>query len=58
MTLGELLVLSFLALHPRPVCTAAYPQGIVTDEISCPRNDISNVGGFFDGMPCIRRFRA
>lgn len=58
MTLGELLVLSFLAFNPRPVCTERYPQGTVTDEPSCPAGALGNDSGIVNGYPCIRRFRA
>jgi hypothetical protein len=58
MTLGELLVLSFLAFQPRPVCTVEYPHGVVTGGMSCPAGALGNDSGIFDGVPCIRRFRA
>jgi hypothetical protein len=62
MTLGELLVLAFLEFHPLPVCTFAYPHGVVTHETSCPAKDLGNDAGLFnDGKGlkrCTRRFTA
>lgn len=61
MTLGELLVLSFLAFNPRPVCTERYPQGFVVDKPSCPPGNLGNDSGLYnDGTgtrECARRFR-
>ncbi len=58
MTLGEVLVLSFLAFNHRPICTERYPQGVVADGPSCPKNDLGNDSGLIEGVPCVRRFKA
>lgn len=58
MTPGELLVLAFLAFNPRPVCTIAFPQGVVTDGTVCPPRDISTDSRLANGLPCIRIYKA
>ncbi len=61
MTPAEILVLSFLAFYPPPVCTFAFPQGIVTGGTSCPRGNMLNdygVYGTLSGLRrCVRRFK-
>jgi hypothetical protein len=56
VTIGELLVLAFLEFHPLPVCTFAYPHGVVTHETSCPSKDLGNDSGISDQKRCVRRF--
>ena len=61
MTPAELLVLSFLAFHPPPVCTFAFPQGDVLAGKSCPANNSLNGYGLYATVGglrrCVPRFR-
>jgi hypothetical protein len=60
MTPAALLVLAFLDLHPRPVCTPAFPRGVVTRGTTCPDHNMLNnfglYGTFSEMLPCVRRF--
>jgi hypothetical protein len=60
LTPAALLVLAFLEFHPRPVCTFAFPRGVVTRGTTCPRHNMLNNYEIFDTLsgllPCVRRF--
>jgi hypothetical protein len=60
VTPAALLVLAFLDLNPRPVCTFTFPRGVVTLGKSCPRHNMLNnyeMFGTLSGLlPCVRRF--